>query len=62
MRRELRLRRVDLRMSQRELAAALDAWQSQVSAWESGAFVPNVATLLRWCHVLGMSARVERDR
>jgi transcriptional regulator with XRE-family HTH domain len=44
----LRKRRLDLGVSQGELARRLNVYQNRLSGWELGAIVPSVPFLFRW--------------
>lgn len=59
---ELKTRRIEMNLSQRELASMMHVWQSQLSAWESGRQMPHISALLTWTATLGMSVHMERDR
>lgn len=51
----VRLRRDELQLSQKEVAASIDVSRQSLNAIESGRTVPNVALALRLAHVLGSS-------
>lgn len=55
----LRVRRAELRVSQRELARRLGTQQSAVSEWESGQVSPRLSTVRRWAQALDSGSVVD---
>jgi transcriptional regulator with XRE-family HTH domain len=53
--------RVGAGMTQAQIAAALDASQSEVDAWESGTEVPRVDVLERLAQVCGKRLHISID-
>ena len=54
---EARAKRQELRLTLREVAAAVGASESAVHRWEHGQAVPSGAHALRWAKALDIKAR-----
>lgn len=54
----LTLRRVQLGLTQEQLAAETGFTGGQISKWENGVNVPDLATLIRWADGLGMDVEL----
>lgn len=59
---QLRTRRLQLRMSQRQLADLLDVDPSMISVWENGYLDIRLSSLRRWADALGMRPDLIRGR
>lgn len=55
MRHWLKLRRLDQRMTQQQLARVVDRSLRTVSDWERGVNIPSAVSLILWCQALGIS-------
>ena len=56
--RALKQRRLDLGLTQREVAERIGVKQPCVSAWESGDRHPGLATIQKWANALDMALTV----
>lgn len=54
----LRSRRIELGLTQTDLAASLDTYQGNISGWENGYCVPTVESLIRMSKALDMDVSV----
>lgn len=55
---QLRERRLSLGMTQREVAEVASMTQSMVSEMETGLTQPNLPTMMRYAHAVGMELKV----
>jgi len=58
----IKLRRVKINMSQKDLAEAIEVTQSEVSRLEHGETNVTVGTLDKYCKVLGLIVKVAKPK